>query len=299
MKMKKTKLTTAFLMAMGMASGAHAATEMEPNNGINAAQPLANASSHAIEAMMGQTAGSAHSDLDFYSFNAKAGDVLNLDIDNGIGGNGDVNTILGLYDANGNLLRMNAYSDGVDSGSSSTLDARIDNFVAPADGTYTVAVSDVPRYLLDNGNVLSFFGTPTSNNVGDYTLNISGITAGAKTQHINIEVKPGIKKLAPLNPKAKGKVPVAIMGSADFNVTDIKQQSLTFGSTGAEDSLAKCQKVVRDINRDGFGDLLCHFENSAAGFKSGDIEGVLMGEAKGGIAFEGRALIKVIPTKRK
>ena len=298
MKTNNTKLATACLAVLGMTTSAFAATEVEPNNAITAGQELAGKSAHSINAMMGQPGDTVHSDLDFYTFTAKAGDVLDLDIDNGVGGSGDINSILGIYNADGTLLRMNAYSLGTDSGSTSILDARIDKFVAPASGTYTVGVSNVPRYLINGGGTLAFFGTTTTS-VGDYTLNISGISAAPKTKQINIEVKPGIKKLAPLNPRAQGKVPVAIMGSAGFNVTDIKQKSLTFGSSGTEQSLSKCQKRVHDINKDGYADLLCHFENSIAAFKSGDIEGILKGDAQNGVKFEGRALIKVIPTRRK
>lgn len=297
MKINNTKLATACILAMGMATSANAATEVETNDTLATAQVLAGKSAHSINAMMGQAGASTHSDLDFFTFNAKAGDVLDVDIDNGIGGSGDVNTVLGIYKADGTLLRMNAYSNGIDSGSTSIQDARIDKFVAPATGTYTVAVSNVPRYLINGGGTLAFFGTTTTS-VGDYTLNISGITAAQQTKQINIEVKPGIKQLAPLNPRAQGKVPVAIMGAAGFDVSSIKQSSLTFGSSGNESSLSKCQKQTHDINKDGYVDLLCHFENSVAGFKSGDIEGILKGDTQGG-KFEGRALIKVIPTKRK
>lgn len=297
MKMKNTKIATACLLAFGMSSSVFADTEAEPNDSFAAAQLLAGKSSHSIAAMMGQAGQTVHSDLDFYTFAAKAGDVLDVDIDNGVGGSGDINSILAIYDANGTLLRMNAYSNGIDPGSTSILDARIDKFVAPASGSYTVAVSNVPRYFTNGGGTMSFFGTTTSS-VGDYTLNISGITAAQQTKQINIEVKPGVKELAPLNPRAKGKLPVAIMGAADFDVSDIKQNSLTFGSGGNEDSLSKCQKETHDINKDGYADLLCHFENSVASFKAGDIEGILRGQTQGG-KFEGRALIKVIPTRRK
>lgn len=298
MKMYKTKLVATILAATGMTSVALAATELEPNDTLATAQVLSGSDSHSISAMMGETIGVPHKDLDFYTFTAKAGDVLDIDIDNGMGGNGDINSILAIYDTNGTVLRMNSYVNDIDQGSTSTLDARIDKFVAPASGTYTVGVSNVPRYFLNGGNVLSLFSNITTS-VGDYTLNVSGITATAKNKQINIEVKPGVKKLAPLNPRAKGKVPVAIMGAAGFDVSGIKQSTLRFGSTGNEQSLSKCQKQVRDINKDGYADLLCHFENSVAGFKSGDIEGILKGEAQKGVKFEGRALIKVIPTRRK
>ena len=297
MKMNNTKIATACLVVAGMASSAFASTEVEPNNSLNAGQALAGKSTHSISAMMGQAGDSVHSDLDFYTFTAKAGDVLDVDIDNGIGGNGDINSILAIYDGNGTLLRMNAYSNGIDGGSTSIQDARIDKFVAPTSGNYTVAVSNVPRYFIHGGGTLAFFGTTTTS-VGDYTLNISGITAAQRTKQINIEVKPGVKQLAPLNPRAQGRVPVAIMGAEGFNVSGIKQNSLTFGSSGNENSLSKCQKQTRDINKDGYADLLCHFQNNVASFKAGDIEGILRGKTQSG-KFEGRALIKVIPTKRK
>lgn len=291
MNTNKTKLFAATLLAIGMATSAHATPENEPNNSLSAAQGLAGSSAYDIEAMMGEAGVTSHGDLDYFTFEAKAGDVLDLDIDNGT-----INSIIGLFDANGMLLRMNAYAKDIDPGSSSTLDARIDKFVAPADGTYTVAVSDVPRYFINGGGTLAFFGTTTTS-VGSYTLNISGITAASKTQQVNIEVKPGSHELAPLNPRAKGKVPVAIMGSADFDVTGIKQSTLTFGSSGDEKSLSKCQKEVHDINNDGYNDQICHFENSVAGFKGGDIEGILKGETENG-TFEGRALLKVIPSRK-
>jgi hypothetical protein len=296
--MNTNKLFTACLVALGMATSAYAIPESEPNNALNAAQGLSGSSTHSIQAMMGAAGDSVHDDLDFFTFEAQAGDVLDVDIDNGYGGSGNINSIVGIYNASGTLLRMNAYSSGVDSGSSSILDARIDKFVAPSSGTYTVAVSNVPRYFINGGGTLSFFGTTTTS-VGDYTLNISGITVANRTQQINIEVKPGSHDLAPLNPRAKGKVPVAIMGSASFDVSGVKQTTLTFGSTGNEKSLSKCQKVTRDINNDGYADQLCHFENRLAGFKGGDIEGILKGETTNGTQFEGRSLLKVVPSKRK
>ncbi len=233
--------------------------------------------------MMGQIGDTVHSDLDFFKFKATAGDVLNIKLVNG-----QFATIVAVFDEAGNIARQ----------AMGAPDARIDMFVAPATATYTVAVSTGMRYFVDGGNVLSFFGTTTTD-VGPYTLNISGASVAQKTMQINIQVKPGSNELAPLNPKSQGKVPVAIMGAAGFDVSNIKQNTLSFGSTGNEKSLSKCQKVTRDINHDGYADKLCHFENNLAGFKSGDIEGVLKGTMAGGASFEGRSVLKVLPSRRK
>lgn len=291
MKINNTNVLSACLLTFGLASNVYAIPEQEVNDSLSAAQPLAAANVHTIEGMMGNAAELSTKDVDYFTFEAQAGDVLDIDIDHGM-----FNSILGIFDEAGTLLRMNAYSDGIDAGSSSVMDARIDKFVAPISGRYTVGVSSVPRYFLNGGGIF-FEGFATR--PGTYALTISGITTPNKVKQINIEVKPGNKDLPPLNPRSQGKIPVAIMGAAGFDVGNIKQATVTFGSSGNEKSLSKCQPGSRDINSDGYMDLLCHFENNTAGFKSGDIEGVLKGEMEGGIRFEGRALLKVLPSQRK
>ncbi|MEN8169527.1 MAG: hypothetical protein ABFS08_04820 [Pseudomonadota bacterium] len=300
MNTTRTSLLVACCACIGMASNAFAISEVESNDSIPTAQTLAPASSHSIDGVMGVIGESTHDDLDYFAFHANAGDVLDVDIDNGYGGAGYVNTIIAIFDESGTLLRMNDNADSLDEGSISIADSRIDAFVAPASGIYTVGVSTFPRFFNLDGNtsVDSRYARRGSiNPTGDYTLNLSGMTDGIK--QINIEIKPGNNKLAPLNPRSKGKIPVAIMGSNDFDVDNIDQNSLTFGSSGSENSLNKCQKVTRDINNDGYGDKLCHFENRAAGFRSGDIEGILMGTTNGGTDFVGRSILKVVPSKRK
>src|SRR5690349_13889437 len=87
-------------------------------------------------------------DLDFYSFSASAGDVLTINIDGGIKDGicptaslRSVDTTIGMFDANGNLLYANDDAPDVDLGSIATNDSRIDFAVVPADGTYYVGVA--------------------------------------------------------------------------------------------------------------------------------------------------------------
>lgn len=302
MKMKMNKITRILLSSAAAAAlyapaiTATTTSEVEVNDTMDAAQKLGRASSHSVSAVMGIADVDKHNDVDFYTFEASAGDVISLDIDGAYNAPGDVNTIIAIFNSNPLMLRMNIYAPDVDEGSTSTFDARIDNFTVPATGTYTVGVSSYPRVFTPDGRVVNLNPTlPTP--LGDYTLNITGITMDVK--QISFEVKPGRKEMSRLNPGAKGKVPVAIFGSADFDVSSINLKTLTFGSTGSENSLSKCQNVSRDINKDGYGDLLCHFNNEAAGFKSGDIEAKLKGETKAKQAFEGQSVLKVIPTNRK
>ncbi len=75
--------------------------------------------------------------------------------------------------------------------------------------------------------------------------------------------------------------------------------SLTFGSTGDEQSLKRCLRHTTRVNRDRRRDLICFFENQQAGFETTDEEGVLKGKLKDGTPFEGRGMLKVIAEKRK
>lgn len=285
MKLTYTKAAAAVIIALGMAANAYATNEVETNHPIANAQGLEEAASHSIRGMLGATGEATTEDLDFYDFTATEGDVLNIVAT----GSGSIRTIIvGVFDADGTLLRM-----GAGAGT-----ARIADYTVNASGAYTIGVSSGMRFFVSGGATMAFFGTSTSD-MGDYTLSANGITVADKVKRVNIEVKPGSNELAPLNPRAKGKIPVAIYGGAGFDVDDIKLNSVTFGSRGNENSLHKCQKDSRDINGDGYADLLCHFENSAAGFNSGDIEGVLRGNMSGNVKFEGRAVLKVIPTRRK
>ncbi len=285
MKLTYTKAAAAGIIALGMAANAYATTEVETNHPIANAQGLEEATSHSIRGKMGGMGEATTSDLDFYDFTATEGDVISIVANGG----GSIRTIIvGVFDANGTLLRM-----GAGAGT-----ARITDYTVNASGSYTIGVSSGMRFFVSGGNTMAFFGTSTSE-MGDYTLTANGITVADKVKRINIEVKPGSNELAPLNPRAKGKFPVAIYGGAGFDVDDIKQNTITFGASGNESSLHKCQKDSRDINGDGYADLLCHFENSATNFRSGAIEGVLRGTMNGNVKFEGRAVLKVIPTRNK
>jgi hypothetical protein len=277
---------------VGVSAPAFALNEVERNDPIDRAQFLAGSQVTEIDAAVGAVGAKQDGDLDFYRFSGKAGDVVTLDIDNGWGGAGRIDTVIGVFDQSMGLLRMNDDAAGLDPGSASSLDSRIDKFVLPYTGAYVVGVSSYPRYFKTGGVVYS----PTYNGTaGDYKLVISGVSPAVV--QVPIMIKPGSDEVAPINPKARGKVPVAILGGPNFNALTIDKGSLTFGATGAEQSLAKCGVTAGDLNGDGRADLVCHFENQKAGFKPGDLEGILRGSTTDGTQFEGRGLLKVVPQK--
>ncbi|MGH8482175.1 MAG: PPC domain-containing protein [Nevskiaceae bacterium] len=297
----RSTLLALLLSAPGLAQ---AAPEVEVNHPIAIGQAVGigdiavdgSATTGAIiDGVVGNLSGAAVQDLDYFVFEGKEGDVITLDIDGGIGGARSVDTIIGVFGPapSHQLLRMNDDAGApLDPGSTSGFDSRIANFRLPADGTYTVGVSSYPRRFVNGGGVSS--SSLGANANGDYKLLISGVSVS--TQQINIDIKPGSGDVAPINPKARGRVPVALLGSGEFSVEDVDMTSLTFGHTGNEASLARCGGKG-DVNGDAFPDMVCHFENQAAKFDSSDEEAILRGELKNGSTFEGRGWLKVVPVK--
>jgi hypothetical protein len=309
--MNRSTLLAALLLAVpGLAQ---AAPEVEANHPVAAAQSLdirdlmvdtKNTTGASIVGVIGVNSGAAVQDLDYFTFAGKEGDVVTLDIDGGIGGARSVDTILGLFGpAPTYQLLMTNDDSTLDPGSvavsmtgTTTRDSAIVNFRLPADGTYTVGVSSFPRrFAVTGGGVTST--TLGAQGNGDYTLIVSGVTpASLPSLQISIEIKPGSGDVAPINPKSRGKIPVAILGSGEFSIDDVDTDSLTFGHSGNETSLSKCG-TSSDVNGDLWPDMVCHFENQAAQFASSDEEAILRGKLEDGRKFEGRGWLKVVPVK--
>lgn len=114
-----------------------------------------------------------------------------------------------------------------------------------------------------------------------------------------IDIRPWSKR-NPINyKKGHGMIPVAILSAEGFDApSQIDRDSLTFGATGDEQSLAFCNHRSKDGKRNGLKDaLICHFYIAIAGFHCGDAEGILKGKTLGGIAIEGKDVVRVIHCK--
>ena len=275
-----------------------AASESEPNQPVSSGQAITIESdgTSTVSGVVGVNSGTAVVDLDFYSFTGKEGDVVTFDIDGGMGGARNVDTIMAVYSTAAGYPMLRYNDDGgfpLDPGSTHQFDSKIVNFRLPASGTYIVGVSSYNRRL-QNGGTTSSASVSNTNANGDYTLIVSGVTP--PLLQINIDIKPGNDNLAPINPRSKGKIPVALLGSSEFVVRDVNTGKLTFGHTGDEASLSKCHEAS-DINGDIFPDMLCHFENQDAKFEPTDDEAILRGQLEDGRRFEGRSWLKVVPVK--
>jgi hypothetical protein len=295
-------VAAAFITASSAANLAFAVDEVEPNSSIASPQVLQiSGGSIAVSGVLGTASKTinAAGDVDFYSFEAGAGSVVNIDIDGGAksasAATRSVDTVVAIFDSKLNILRQNddlPISRPVDAGSISRADSYLENVVLPYAGKYIVGVTSYPRNFVNGGGLTS--NTVATN--GGYTLIISGVLPAV--QQISIQIKPGSGDTAPVNPKAKGSIPVALMSSETFDALKVDQASLSFGGEGNERSLVRCNSEGQDINGDGKLDLVCHFDNQLASFEPGETEGTLKGRSDKG-PIEGRGYVRIVGNKNK
>lgn len=302
LRIGRTAITAAFLAASGASGLAFAVDEIEPNASMATAQYLTIGPDGTAEVngVIGNATGLVVADVDFYAFEGSAGDEVTIDIDGGMkprfSGLRSVDTLIAIFGPGGNILADNNDAGSLDDGSVHTFDARIDKVRLPVTGRYTIGVSSNPRFFLDGGTLGS--NTLGRDANGSYTLLISGVTPSMIRIDAEIRVGGTPEDGAPVNPRSKGNIPVALLSSPEFDTPEVDQQSLRFGARGDEASWLRCNKADMDMNADGKPDLICHFDTQTAAFGADSIEGIVTGSLKDGRRFEGRSPRKIVPVKR-
>ncbi len=117
-----------------------------------------------------------------------------------------------------------------------------------------------------------------------------------------IDIRPESDTNA-VNPISRGVIPVVILGSDTFDVADVDVTTLAFGPDAAAHShdLTKpglFEDHFRDVNDDGFTDLVSHYQTQETGLSPDDLEACITGEVLDGTPFEGCDVIKSVRAKR-
>jgi hypothetical protein len=102
---------------------------------------------------------------------------------------------------------------------------------------------------------------------------------------IEIDIRPG-SAVNPIQPRARGVVPVALLGSETFDVADVDVASLAFGPAGAAPAHGAGGQLS-DVNRDGFLDLVSHYRVARVGIAPDDEMACVNGTIFDGTPFEG------------
>jgi hypothetical protein len=90
---------------------------------------------------------------------------------------------------------------------------------------------------------------------------------------------------------------VLILGSEAIDVTRVDVESLGFGPDGAPSLPGMRPALLGDRNRDGFTDLLAHFDIDETGVAAGDTQACLTGAIDGAL-FEGCASVEAFTPPR-
>jgi len=130
------------------------------------------------------------------------------------------------------------------------------------------------------------------------TLLVPGVrTVYAEEGHIqaSIDIKPGSYPNA-INITSNGVIPVALLGSATFDVYTVDINTVEFGPMSQHMHGAGARPVryaYEDVNNDGLVDLIFNFKTQDTGLQRDDTEACLHGTFVGG-HFCGHDTVKVI-----
>jgi hypothetical protein len=94
-----------------------------------------------------------------------------------------------------------------------------------------------------------------------------------------------------INPGGKEIISVAVLGSIDYDATQIDFSTVGFGE---EEAQPAHDGHVEDVNADGFMDMVFHFKTRETGIVCGDTEATLTGETFGGTPFTGTDTLKTV-----
>jgi len=114
---------------------------------------------------------------------------------------------------------------------------------------------------------------------------------------VDIDIKPSSDPNS-INTKSGGAIPIAILGSDTFDVTDVDVTILAFALNGATPKHDLTDPVVyashlEDVNGDGFTDLVSHYVQKETGLLSSDTDACITGQTTGGTVIGGCDSVKV------
>ena len=112
--------------------------------------------------------------------------------------------------------------------------------------------------------------------------------------HVGVDIKPGGYPNA-INLMSTGSVPVALLGSAEFDVASVDLGTVRFGKMHEMESGAfALRSAPEDVNGDGFMDRVFHFKIKETGLEPSDTEACLHGMTLDGMHFCGHDSIMIV-----
>jgi len=152
--------------------------------------------------------------------------------------------------------------------------------ISPTDGLWDTLNADVSSFFTPG------VSTAATTDV-DATLSSDCLTYVAQALSVKTRLSEGLDIKPGSFPNSikltnKGVIPVALLGSATFDVSAVDYSTVEFAGDSTE---VHGTVHFEDVNGDGFTDAVLHFETRETNIAAGDTEACLTGELTSGVAF--------------
>lgn len=136
---------------------------------------------------------------------------------------------------------------------------------------------------------------------------VTSLTLVPSVLPVAIDVKPGSES-NPVNLRSRGRLPVAILSTDDFDATSVDEGTVLFGdpvevASGSGIPGSPIRSTVEDVDGDGLDDLLLFFsvtQLSSDGAITSESQVVLLsGETVDGVVIEGLDIIRIVGNSKK
>lgn len=216
-------------------------------------------------------------DIDVSPENADFGDVLvgtsiSLDV-----------TVFNFGDADLEIQEISI------TGSSDFIQTNTCPAVLSSGGSCSITVTFSPSAIGTASGTL----TITSNDPDEQTVDIplTGNGISEPTVMVTVDIKPGSYPNS-INPRSRGKIPVAILTTDTFDASTVNPMTVLFGVTGTE--AFPVHSALSDVDSDGDKDLILHFRTQDTGITCGVVSSTITGKTFSGQAITGSDSIKTV-----
>ncbi|MBI5670193.1 MAG: lamin tail domain-containing protein [Chloroflexi bacterium] len=110
---------------------------------------------------------------------------------------------------------------------------------------------------------------------------------------VDIDIKPG-SDTNPINLKSNGKVPVAILGSLDFDAAFVDPSTVTLAGAPVAKQGRRLMVSFEDVNGDRILDMLLHFETKQLKLTEADTQAILLGRTIDGTKLRGLDSVRIV-----
>ena len=124
---------------------------------------------------------------------------------------------------------------------------------------------------------------------------VDNIILSMASINAQIDIKPG-ESVNSINIGSKGVVPVAILGSANFDASTVDQTTVSLeGAAARLKGKSGDTGLLRDINGDGYLDLMVQVNTQDLGLNTGAVTATLTAYTFAGVPISGSDSINIVP----